>query len=341
MRTRSRCFAVVVLIFLAFSALAQVGGKGRLQGSVVDKKTRKPIVGASVMVTGDSRKVVHTKSTEKGQWSAIGFTAGTWSIEIEARGYKKSRGTATIADMQVHPPIRTELEPADPGATIDPSIANVPEDAADAVSEAQELLLIFEGDPITKAGRSAAATAEDVKANNVKAAALLEGALPQILGDGEDRRRMRAEIRHLLAQAHYTAGDIPKATAALEPLVATDASDPADALQLLNLYVEGDKVAEAKALLAKIPAEELADPEVFVNVGILFLNNSSFGDAVSYLDKALELDPNNAPSYYYRGLANVGLKKSAEARADFERVLVLDPDAPEADQARQQLAELK
>ena len=44
---------------------------------------------------------------------------------------------------------------------------------------------------------------------------------------------------------------------------------------------------------------------------------------------------------YYRGLAEVQLKKNKEAKADFEQVLALAPDSSEAHDARQLLASIK
>jgi regulator of sirC expression with transglutaminase-like and TPR domain len=52
------------------------------------------------------------------------------------------------------------------------------------------------------------------------------------------------------------------------------------------------------------------------------------------------MEPKSGDAYYYRGLAYAQLKKNAEARADFEQVLALAPDTPEAKDAKAMLAAL-
>jgi protein O-mannosyl-transferase len=54
-------------------------------------------------------------------------------------------------------------------------------------------------------------------------------------------------------------------------------------------------------------------------------------DAVfAAIDKALSLDPNNATSYAYRGLAKIAVNNAEGARADVARALDLDPHNPAA-----------
>ena len=344
MRTHSaRSIAVVVALVLTFSALAQMRGKGRLQGSVTDKSTGAPVAGATVTLSGADTKPIVAKTNAKGQWSAIGLTSGSWSIDIEAQGYQTLRGTASISEFQMAPPIRSELEPAvEASVPMEPEVSNVPDEAVDAVNEAQSLLGIIAGDEITKEdGTTAIASADDVKANSRKAAELLDSALLKIPGDTDERKRIRMQIQQVLAQAQYKAGNVAKAIEAMQPVVAADETNHANALLLVNLYLEGDKLEEGKALLEKLPDSAVSDPNVYVNVGILFLNKESPADATAYFDKAIALDANSAATYYYRALAYVQLKQTAEARADLEKVLSLAPDGPEANDARQLLAGLK
>lgn len=340
MRTHlSRSFAVVVALFmmslLAAPLSGQLRGKGRLQGTVVDKASGKPLVGAIVTISsGSVSKPVVTRTNGKGQWSALGLTGGNWSIDIEADGYQTKKMVVEVTEIANLPSIRSELE-------AEVIVANIPADVAESVTQAQELLLAVEGDPVEGGAAGATVTAEMVKENSRKAAALLESALPQIPTGNEERKRMRTEIQQLLAQAQHGAGDVAKAIETLRTLVASDESNHDNALLLVNLYLEDGKLAEAKALLEKLPAGAVSDPVVFLNLGISFLNAESFQDAVVYFDKALALDANNAAGYYYRGLAELQLEKKAEAKADFEKVVALAPDGPEAGEARQLLAGLK
>lgn len=347
MRTQTgRSITVVVALFLAslvtFVSSAQVRGKGRLQGSVVDKATGKPVADATVTVSGGNTKPVITKTNAKGQWSVLGLVSGTWSIDIDAKGYQTLRGSASLSEMQMIPPIRSELVATvvEAEVPIESGPTNVPEEVISAVNEAQELLSRGEGDPVSDTDATLV-TAEAAKANSAKAAGLLETALPQIPTDTDERKRIRTQVQQLLAQAQYKAGSLDKAIATLSALVAEDEANHTNALLLVNLYLEGGKLAEGKALLEKLPDWAVSDPTVFLNVGILFLNKDSAKDSVTYFDKAIALDANKAEGYYYRGLAHVQLKNTAAARADFEKVLALAPNGPEANDARQLLAGLK
>src|SRR6185436_14565401 len=103
----------------------------------------------------------------------------------------------------------------------------------------------------------------------------------------------------VMAQAYYRAGDLPKAIGMLERLNTVDPwSTPDPRLQqrnllLVNLYLEHGDLAKSNSL--------------------------------SFFNKAIELDANYGASYYYRGLANLQLKKNADARADFQKVIAIAP----------------
>jgi Flp pilus assembly protein TadD len=326
---------------VTFVATGQIRGKGRLQGSVIDKTTGKPIAGAQVTVSGANTKPIVTKTNAKGQWSALGLVNGTWNVDIEAKGYQTLQGSASISEMQMAPPIRSELVPVvEAEVPVETGPTNVPEEVINAVTEAQELLSRAVGDAVSDADATLV-TADMVKANSAKAAGLLETALPQIPTDTEERQRIRIQVQQLLAQAQYKAGNLDKAIATLSALVASDETNHTNALLLVNLYLEGGKLTEGKALLEKLPDWAVSDPVVYLNVGILFMNKDSAKDAVTYFDKAIALDAAKPEGYYYRGLAHVQLKDNAAAKADFEKVLELAPNGPEANDARQMLAGLK
>jgi hypothetical protein len=333
----SRNIAVLVVLFsmLSISMSGQLRGRGRLEGTVVDKASGKPIAKATVTISSETvSKPVVTKTNGKGAWSALGFTGGTWTIAIEADGYQTHRLSVPVGELEMLPPIHTELDTK-------VTVANIPDDVVEAVNAAQDLMSAMAGDPVPGATDGATVTAEDVKANHRKAAALLEVALPKIPGATEERQHMRTQIQQLLSQAQYESGDVAKSIETLQKLVASDVKNHDNALLLVNLFLEAGKLAEAKSVLEKLPAGAVSDPTVFLNAGIGFLNNESFEDAAMYFNKAIAIDAGRHEGYYYRGLAQLRLEKTAEAKADFEKVLAMAPDGPEAEEVRQLLAGLK
>jgi len=349
-----KSFIVLLSLFVSIAALAQVRGTERLQGVVTDKATGQPIAGATVTLglpTGSTAPIV-TKTDGKGRWSALGLTSGAWNVDISAPGYETSRRSVSISAGQRVPPLQAQLVPeekqqAASTAVVATSSPKVPKEAIDAITEAQTLLKFNLGDVVPASdGSSHQATAEEIKSNAVRAAADLEKALPQIPGDTPDLQTVRNQVQQLQAQAYYRAGEIKKSITILEALNRTDPFTTPDAgqlgrsLLLANLYLENNQLDEAKAILDKLPAGAVSDPTVYVNVGILFLNKKNPADAAVYFTKAIDLDPKRAEGFYYRGLAEVQLKKNAEARTDFQQVLALAPDSPEAHDSKQMLDSL-
>ena len=342
-------FTVVLTLLTAAAATAQVRGKARMQGTVTDQATGKPIAGAkiTIAIANGSTQPIVTKTDGKGKWAALGLVGGTWNVDIEAPGYVTSQGSVNISELQMVPPIKTALAPAQPQAAPETPVAPVsivPEEVRTAITQAQDILSVQAGDMIPAADPtqpSHTVTADDVKENGRKAAALIEGALPAIPSDTEEMQKVRAQIQQVLAQAWYRAGNVSKAIESLEKVNAADPSNVGVALLLVNLYLEGERLNDGKTLLGKLPEGSVTDPNVYLNVGILFMNKASVADAFTYFDRAVTLDPSKAESYYYRGLASLQLKKTAAAKADLEKVVSLAPESSEGRDAKQLLPSLK
>jgi len=304
-----------VLLAAASAAFAQVRGKGRLQGVVTDAATSKPVEGATVtisMADGNTKPIV-VKTNAKGRWSALGLTNGQWNVDIEAKGFVTSRGSANVSEVQMLPPIATTLQAEAPKEE-EPAVktAGVPQEVVDAVQLGQELM-----------------AAEKYKEAIVE----FEKALPALPDN--------MSLKQVMAQAHYKAGELKKAIELLEAVAASPESNSSIVLLLTNLYLENGQLDEGKARLATLPADAVTEPTVYVNIGILFLNKNNPAEALTYFSKAVDMDAARPESFYYRGLANVQLKKQKEAKADFEKVLALAPDSPEGRDAKQLIDSLK
>lgn len=339
-------------IVIAAAAMAQVRGRGRLQGVIVDE-AGKPIAGATVTLVpaGEETQPIVAKTDAKGRWSALGLTGGTWNIDVAAEGYETSRGTAAVSEFQMTPAIKTTLvrvvQQQMPVEAVPPTPI-IPQEAIDAIKEGQDLLRVQAGDVVTTTeSTSHTVTANEVKDNAKRAVANFEKALPLVPTDNPEVSQIRNQLLQVMSQAYYRAGDLPKAISMLEQANIVDPSatpDPAVTQRnvlLVNLYLENGELAKARALLEKLPAGAVTDPTVYSNIGILFLNQKNPADAMTYFTKAVELDTKRADSYYYRGLAALQLGRNKDAKADFEQVLALAPDSPEASDAKQYLASLK
>jgi tetratricopeptide (TPR) repeat protein len=329
-----------IALFVAISAFAQVRGVGRLQGIITDKSTGKPVAGATISIntaSGNTKPIV-VKSDARGRWAALGLTGGTWNVDITAAGYEMSRGSASVSEMQVAPPIKTELVPEvkQEAAAIVPAGPSLPKEAVDAIKEGEQFL------------KTQGATPAETQENAKRAVADFEKALPLITGDAPELQDVRNQLMQVLSQAYYRAGDMNNAIATFEKLEAADpwtatadAAHTTRAVLLANLYLENGQLDKGKAILDKLPATAITDPTAFINIGILFLNKKNPADAAAYFAKAVALDPKRAESYYYRGLAELQLRRNKEAKTDLEQVVALAPDSSEAKDAKQLLANLK
>ena len=90
------------------------------------------------------------------------------------------------------------------------------------------------------------------------------------------------------------------------------------------------KIAIAGLLLVGWAGSALADGFSFLNVGIDYLNQQRYADAVTWLDKAIAaagLTPDQMHlAYLDRGRAHVQLNQLQEAAADFTQALAIRPN---------------
>lgn len=349
MRRTITLTATLLAVLLTVTASAQVRGRGRLQGLITDRETGKPVTNATISIAlpnGNTQPIV-VKSDGKGHWAAMGMTTGLWNVDITADGYATSRGTANISEVQQLPMVQTKLsrEVKQDAAVSAPASPLIPKEAVDAINEGQELMKraseappskLHAGDVITTTQATGDGTSKSVSHTltareaaipgyelYLQAIADFEKALPMVPTDKPELKEIYSQLTQVMARAYYDAGDVKNAIAMLEKVTASDAANTAAVVLLANLYLEDGQLETGKALLEKLPPTAITDPTAYINVGILFLNKKNPADAVTYFSRAIGIDPKGAEGFYYRGLAYAQLKKTPEARADFEQVLAV------------------
>ena len=141
MRRFTTVLMIVALTLAATAAMAQVRGKARLQGNVVDAETGKPIGGAKVTIAladGSTAPIV-VKANDKGRWSALGLINGQWNVDVEAEGYEPARkGPVAVAEMQMLPAMKIEMTKAvvqqEETTTVNTTGSSIPQEVVDAVN---------------------------------------------------------------------------------------------------------------------------------------------------------------------------------------------------------------
>lgn len=112
-------------------------------------------------------------------------------------------------------------------------------------------------------------------------------------------------------------------------------------VQLGNTYFDSNMYPEAIEAYEKSLALKPGDPDVLTDLGVMYRRNGQSDEAVKRFRMAAEADP-----MHFQSRMNLGvvlfydLKDSAGAREALESILKVYPQGPQADSARQLLAEI-
>jgi predicted Zn-dependent protease len=318
--------AMLVLVVAAAVASEDWRGDNRLSGYVVDKNTGAPVKGAkvSLRIQKGSTGGPDITSDGGGKWAVLGLASGSWNIDVQAPGYTVRKiGPISLSEGQRLPPIKVDLEPevvtaqpANPAEAPQQEVRiggkTVSKDVADAVEAGNTLVG-------QKKFKEAVVEYE-------KAAAVLTDLQP---------------LQLALARAYYGAGDMKKATAAMDGVYKSDPANTQYALLYANILLENGQLAEGKEVIEKLPTGAITEPTPLINIGIIMMNKKQPAAAVDYFTKAIAIAPNAADGYYYRGLAHLQAGKAKEAKPDLQKVVELAPDSDQGKEAKEYLKSIK
>ena len=314
-----------LLVALALAAGVPVwgqawAGRGRLQGVVKDE-SGKPVAGAKITLRkGTDRVDPNTDgppslTTDKnGKWSTLGLGQGTWGILIEKEGYIPSEGQAPV----------NEFGPAQPIAvTLNVIPKEVIQKAEQESTAGQAKAAIERANALLNEGKYAEARA-----------AYQEG-----MAKLEDKSLHPAILR-AVADTYYKEKKIDQAVEVLKQALAVAPDDVASLQLITTILVAEGREAEAQAYMAKLPQGTTLDPNTLLNLGIKAFNEGKMDQAQAQFDRVIKENPSLADAYYYRALAYLNQDKKAEAKADLQKLLELDPNNKYAKDAREMLKDL-
>jgi tetratricopeptide (TPR) repeat protein len=313
MRFRRFVLPLIAAAVLA-ATLAQAQdwrGKGRVDGWVKDADGT-PIADAQAELTRDAGGKISTKTNKKGYWAIMGLIGGPWNIDVTAAGYETRKLQVSLSEASRIPPMEIKLDKAAPQPAEGVAAGGAGEEAIKAVQAGNALL-------VEKKFAEARAEYEKALALVPDNAAIVKG----------------------IAQTYAGEGNTAKAIETLKKAVELDPADTAGRTLLASLMLQEGQLEEGKAMLDALPPGAITDPAVYMNVGILFLNKNQADNAMTYLTRAIEIAPGDGDLYYYRGLAAMQGKKTAEACTDLKKFLELSPDSTDAKEARELVQALK
>ena len=278
-------------------------GTGHIQG-VLTEEGGKPIVDATVKANCPERGGGTTlKTDKKGRWALGGIAACAWEFDFEAAGYETKRVTAHLPSETARiPSVDISVKKAGPG----PELANAAEKAQSAY----------------KAGHYAEARAE------------YEALLAM-------RPDLAPMIHQQIGFSYIQEKQYDKAVEYLDKVLAADPKNAQIRAITAQAALEGGMVDRARQLLADLDESKITSPDIFYNMGVNFLNAKATEDALPYFGKAIKIDPTYVDAYYRRALGYLGQGKMAEAKADFKKVVELQPEGDMAAMSRKALEQLK
>jgi tetratricopeptide (TPR) repeat protein len=307
-RTAPLCALMVVALALAGNAFA--GAEGRIVGKVTDANTKEPVANATI----------HVSATEAKKFEQ--------DYKVEKDGsYKIFLVDATI---------RYKFTVSAPGH-----------------ASYEEVLKLKLGDTMTKdfwLGGPTAATpvaavapkAADpaVTAYNDGAKLYNEGKVPEAVAKFEEAVKAKPELIagwEALARADLRLKAFPKAIEAASKALelAPDETDMFDILAQ-SYTATGDK-AKAAEWKKKLPL----DAAGAFNQAAALLNKNNDAEAEPLLKQAIAADEKFAPAYFELGMVYLRSGKMAEAKANLEKYLQLDPNGPNAATAKETLQYVK
>lgn len=325
--------ALFALVLAAAPVEAQAwAGRGRLQGSIKDEQG-KPVAGATITLRQGTDRVDPKHDGPKplvtdknGKWSILGLAGGPWGILIEKEGFVPSEGQVKVEEFAVAQPLNITLKVI-PKEAIEQAQRQA--EAQSGIGQAKGAL--ERGNALLAEARPAGGTTD--KAKLAEARAAYQEGLDKLgaakVEDAEVQKAVEStklSVLQTLAGIDYELGKSDEAIAMLKQ-VAAQKPDDAGVLQLLvNLLVQSGHEEEAKQYMAKLPEGAHVDADTVLNMGIKAFNDGDMDKAFANFDRAVKENPERADAYYYRGLIYLNKSKNAEAKADFNKYLQLDPN---------------
>jgi len=143
-----------------------------------------------------------------------------------------------------------------------------------------------------------------------------------------------ARAHEYLGLARLALGKLGEAEAELSR--AQDLAPASDSVKigLARVHLEKQQLDKAEEFLRSAREINKDNPDVPLYSGALKLARRDYPGAINDLNDAIARKPDNAPAYYYAGLAYSAMKRPDKMVESFQTFLKLAPNAPESDRVR-------
>jgi Tfp pilus assembly protein PilF len=300
----------VLLVTASSEALAQTG---RIHGKVMDAENNQPIRGATVVAENPnaSPSSFTAVSDDKGRFAMLGLRSGSWVIRAAAPRYLPLGGPVQVRSLATNPPMEFRLEKA-------PPVPPGPLDGIDTKAAQRDL-------QAARALLAASRTDEAIAAYNA-----LLSKMPSLT-------MIHLQIGH----AFRVKGDFDKAIDAYRKVPEQDLRYDMARVEIGLTELQRGNIDAADRILGEAAAADTATAEALYALGEAKLARTNADEAITWFRRASEAD--SSWSRPYLKLAAVAANRGdiSSAVTYLERAIAIDPKAPDAEEARQQLKKLK
>ena len=249
---------------------------------------------------------------DKGRYSIIGLKSGGWKITAVAPGFSPSSGSVMVRT------VGAPMSPVDfilaPGAT-GPAGALAGVNTKELQAELQKAI-----DMANSGQHDAAIAAYEAILVKTPALTMINGQVAQV-------KRMKK--------------DYDGAIASYQKVVAADPGNDKAKIEIGMTYLEKGDFASAEKALTEVATSVNASREVFYNLGEVKFAKGETDEAVKHYQRAVDMDGTWGKPLFKIGLAKLQKADMAGALEIMEKVIVVDPNSPEAAQAKGLIAQLK
>ena len=144
-----------------------------------------------------------------------------------------------------------------------------------------------------------------------------------------------------LGLSYLKKGEIDPAVTALQKAAEINPQSVESFFALGEAYFAKGESEKALESFSRAIALNPDSPLAHYNLGLVFYKLGKNEEALAAFEKAVEVKPDNASAHYQAGLAAIRLQSFDKALKSFQEFLRLEPNAPEADQIKMMIEELK
>src|SRR4030066_1799910 len=299
--------ALLMTLLLSVFSLAQAQGykgQGKASGVVTDEAGN-PLEGVKIkLFSVKAQSGFETTTNAKGEWKALYIRGGNWNIDFEKESYGPKKLAAEFKEFDRNPPVEGKMANHEGFVVLEALKEGV--DRGNRLFDEQKY-------------EEAAQVFEDLVAKDANA---------YIFNKNIGNCYFQLQNYELAEQHYLKVLDKEPANAEIMMLIG-------------NTYSNRNDQAKALEWYGKIDIDKITDPPGLFNIATSFFSQSNFEEALKYLRRAVEVQPDLTDVLYLTGLVNLNLGNKQEAIAAFERYLKLDSDSERAGQVRSLLEFLK